>query len=130
MLYYLLGFQYALIYHAYFRNKPFLSFFRELVQNKKVIKKDQQFNMYIYTSNLYRTPMLSFDFVDEKQHGVLVQITKKTASFSQKTMKSPKNDILQHISPPHNGMSESTDNKLKEEPCCVLLPCRHTKLLK
>ena len=54
--------------------------------------------------------MQNFNFVEEQQHRVLVQ---KTDSFSKKTMKSPENDILHHISPPHHGMSERTDKKFK-----------------
>ena len=36
----------------------------------------------------------------------------KTPFYGQKHMKSPKNDISHHISPPHHGMSDSTGNKL------------------
>ena len=48
--------------------------------------------------------MLSFDFAEDQQLGVLGQITKNTL-FGQKHMKSPKNDISHNISPPHHGMS-------------------------
>ena len=59
-----------------------------------------------------RTPMLCLDSVEEQQNAVLGQNTKKNTYFGQKMMKSPKKDILHHISQPHHGTSESAGNKL------------------
>ena len=52
--------------------------------------------MSIWTSNVRRTHILSLNFVEEQQYGVLGQITKKN-SFGIKKMESPKNDILHQI---------------------------------